>query len=357
MTHLCLGAAAAVAVLSCQPQSEEGPGPGVMTGGAGGTTATGGRGGSSSQGASGGTTGGVGGATSEGSGGAGGAASTGGQAGGGAPMAGSGGSSAADALVEPDTAQTADATASDGAPAGAGSPGCGTRNPAGTFMVTAGAATTPYRVVLPMTYDPAKPYPLVIYLHGRGNNIEGQGNIARDVAGANLGIVANLKSYGSSGWESPPNNDKPVENLALIRALIKHLGTQYCIDTRKVVMSGFSSGCWFGSRLACQMKGELAGVVIAGCGLDPMGRCPDQVPMTYIIGRGDGQFGNSAAAAEFYRTRNGCMMPRAASPPSPCESYAGCTDGFATNYCVHPGGHMWPGFGGQAIVEMLKRLP
>ena len=222
-------------------------------------------------------------------------------------------------------------------------------------MISAGAASTPYRVVLPTSYQPDRPYPLVLYLHGRGNNIEGQGSITRDVAGANLAIVGYLKSYGGSGWEVP-NRDRPEENLALIRALIKQLGTQYCIDTGKVVLTGFSSGCWFASRLACSMKGELAGVVAAGCGLDPMGKCADRIPVAYIMGRGDGQFGNAGAAADFYRTRNGCTMNRAATQPSPCESYAGCGEGFPTSYCVHPGGHMWPGFGGQAIAQMLQQI-
>ena len=228
-------------------------------------------------------------------------------------------------------------------------------NPGGTFNIMAGAAMTPYRVVLPTTYDAQKPYPVVIYLHGRGNNIEGQGNITRDVAGANLGIVVYPKSFGGSGWEVP-NRDRPEENLALLRALLVRLGEQYCIDSKKVVLSGFSSGCWFASRMACDMKDQLAAVVAAGCGLDPMGRCPDKKPVTYIIGRGDGQFAGAPAAADFYRTRNGCQMTRKPAATAPCEQYDGCAAGFVTSYCAHPGGHQWPAFGGQAVVEALQKL-
>jgi poly(3-hydroxybutyrate) depolymerase len=223
------------------------------------------------------------------------------------------------------------------------------------FTITAGAASTPYRVVLPTGYDQNKPYPVVFYLHGRGNGIEGQGNLNRDVAGANLGIVVYPKSYGGSGWEVP-NRDRPEENLALLRALIAHLGRQYCVDPKKVVITGFSSGCWFASRLACTMKDEIAGVVAAACGLDPMGRCPDRKPVTYIIGRGDGAFSGAPAADEFYRTRNGCMTTRKAAMPAPCELHDGCAAGFPATYCVHPGGHQWPGFASQAAVEMLRGL-
>jgi poly(3-hydroxybutyrate) depolymerase len=229
------------------------------------------------------------------------------------------------------------------------------RNADGMFSITAGSATTPYRVVLPTGYDVNKPYPLVFYLHGRGNNIEGQGNLTQDVAGAGLGIVVYPKSYASSGWETP-GHDRPTENLALLRALIPHLAGQYCVDVKKVVMTGFSSGCWFASRMACAMKDELVAVVGAGCGLDPMGRCPDRKPMVYIMGRGDPGFGGAAAAAEFYRTRNGCMMTRKAGPVAPCEDYDGCAAGFPTSYCVHPGGHMWPGFASQTVVRILSGL-
>jgi len=123
-----------------------------------------------------------------------------------------------------------------------------------------------------------------------------------------------------------------------------------------VIMTGFSSGCWFTSRLACTMKDQLAGVVGAGCGLDPMGKCMDQKPVTYIIGRGDPRFGDAAMTAEFYRARNACMMTRTAGKVPPCEDYQGCAAGFPTSYCLHPGGHQWPGFASKAVVELLSRL-
>jgi poly(3-hydroxybutyrate) depolymerase len=257
--------------------------------------------------------------------------------------------SVADTQVVPDVAAR-----TEGGPATPSS-GCGRSNPAGTFMIMAGTLQTPYRVVLPTSYDSAKPYPVVFYLHGRGNNIEGQGNLTRDVAGANLGIVVYPKSYGASGWEVP-NRDRPEENVTLLRALIKHLGEQYCVDGKRIIMTGFSSGCWFASRLACTMKDELAGVVAAGCGLDPMGRCPDRKPISYIIGRTDPSFSGAAAATEFYRTRNACQMTRTPAATAPCEQYDGCAPGMPTAYCLHPGGHMWPAFASKAVVELLEKL-
>jgi polyhydroxybutyrate depolymerase len=288
------------------------------------------------------------------------------------PVSGDGGSGApatggSGGTPAPDSAASSDASAPDAStsasdammatdrPPGGASAGCGHDNPGGTFMIAAGASQTPYRVVLPTPYDPNRPYPVVLYLHGRGNNIEGQANLTNDVAMAGLGIVVYPKSFGASGWETP-GRDHPAENLALLRALIQHLGEQYCVDGKRIVLSGFSSGCWFASRMACSMKAELAAVVAAGCSLDPMGRCPDAKPMTYIIGRGDPEFGRAPAAAEFYRTRNRCQMSRQPAATAPCEAYDGCAPGMPTNYCVHPGGHMWPAFASKAVVELLDHL-
>jgi poly(3-hydroxybutyrate) depolymerase len=242
-----------------------------------------------------------------------------------------------------------------GMPTAATSAGCGMNKPGGVFEITAGAAKTNYRLVLPKSYDGSKPYPVIFYLHGRGNGIEGQGNLNTDVAAADLGLVVYPKSFGGSGWEVP-NRDKPEDNLALLKALLEHLQADYCVNPRKVIMTGFSSGCWFTSRLACTMKDQLAGVVGAGCGLDPMGKCMDQKPVTYIIGRGDPRFGDAAMTAEFYRTRNACTMTRTAGKVPPCEDYQGCAAGFPTSYCLHPGGHQWPGFASKAVVELLSKL-
>jgi poly(3-hydroxybutyrate) depolymerase len=356
---LWLGAAAVMGVLACQPQAD--PGPGGGAGGSGGSSGgSGGRGGATGGATGGSVAGGSGGAGNTGGSGAGsgGAGAIGGAGSGGSGGSGSGGSggaggagSSVDATME--RAPAGDGGAAEVGPAIPGSGGCGKRNAAGTFMIAAGAAQTPYRVVLPTAYDPMKAYPLVFYLHGRGNNIEGQGNLTREVAGANLGIVVYPKSYASSGWEVP-GRDRPEENTALLRALIKHMGDQYCVDAKKVILTGFSSGCWLASRLACTMKDEWAGVVAAGCGLDPMGRCMDGKPITYIIGRGDTQFGGSAAAAEFYRTRNGCQMTRKPAATPNCELYDGCT--APASYCPHPGGHMWPGFGARAVIELMEKL-
>jgi polyhydroxybutyrate depolymerase len=265
------------------------------------------------------------------------------------------------APVGADTAPTVADTAGPALPADAGdspaaSAGCGgPSKPGGVFDITAGASTTNYRLILPKGYDGKKPYPVVFYLHGRGNGIEGQGNLNTDVAAADLGLVVYPKSFGGSGWEVP-NRDKPEENLALLGALLEHLKQDYCVNPRKVIMTGFSSGCWFTSRLACTMKAQLAGVVAAGCALDPMGKCMDKIPVTFIIGRGDPRFGDAAMTADFYRSRNACMMTRAAGKVAPCEDYQGCAAGFPTAFCVHPGGHMWPGFASKTVVELLSRL-
>jgi hypothetical protein len=47
------------------------------------------------------------------------------------------------------------------------------------------------------------------------------------------------------------------------------------------------------------------------------------------------------------------MTRKPATTPS-CELYDGCA--APATYCPHPGGHMWPGFGAQAVLELMKKL-
>jgi hypothetical protein len=102
------------------------------------------------------------------------------------------------------------------------------------------------------------------------------------------------------------------------------------------------------------MENELAGLVIAGAGSKR--RCPNRKPVMIIAGRQDAAFAEAQSAAEYYRTRNGCM---ASTTPvvSPCASYTACAPDAPTTFCPWDGIHMWPlGFGGKAVVDFLGRL-
>jgi poly(3-hydroxybutyrate) depolymerase len=280
--------------------------------------------------------------------------------GGAAPAGGTGGGSiepiAADAApLAADVAPApADASGDGPAPATAGrSAGCGTRNGGGMFMIPAGAGQQPYLVVLPSRYDGNKPYPLVFYLHGRGNDLADRPrNLETALAAADLAIVIYAKSI-TGGWEVP-GRDRPEEHTTMLRAIKQHAFEQYCVDQGKVVMTGFSSGGNFIGYLQCTMASELAAAVIAGGSTHA--ECMGKLPSMVIVGRGDGTFAAAERSADYLRTRNGCMMARMPGAVAPCETYTGCPAGASTSFCPFAGGHMWPGFAASAVADLLRRL-
>jgi dienelactone hydrolase len=233
------------------------------------------------------------------------------------------------------------------------SAGCGGMNPGGMFMIPAGTGQQPYLVVLPKGYDGTKAYPLVFYLHGRGNDLADRPrNLETALAAADLAIVIYAKSI-TSGWEVE-GRDRPAEHTVMLKAIKQRAFEQYCVDPRKVVLTGFSSGGNFIGYLQCTMASEIAAAVIAGGSTHAT--CEGKLPAMVIIGRGDRVFAAAQRSAEYLRVRNGCAMERMPGPVSPCENYAGCPTGAFTAFCPFAAGHMWPGFAASAVADLLSRL-
>jgi poly(3-hydroxybutyrate) depolymerase len=254
--------------------------------------------------------------------------------------------------IDVSIADAAAVVTADGGP-GTRSAGCGSNNPGGMFMIPAGAGQQPYLVVLPRSYDGKRAYPLVFYLHGRGNDLmDRPRNLETAVAAADLGIVIYAKSI-TGGWEVP-GRDMPVENTAMLRAIKQKAFEQYCVDPGKVVMTGFSSGGNFIGYLQCTMAGEIAAAVLAGGSTHA--QCMGKLPALVIVGRGDPSFAAAETSAEYLRNRNGCAMARTPGTVAPCEYYDGCPAGAATGFCPFAGGHMWPGFAASAVAELLGKL-
>jgi poly(3-hydroxybutyrate) depolymerase len=300
-------------------------------------------------------TGGAAGEEPQGTGGSAGATATGGSG-----AAGAAGADAAtpvlDAMPPPADAPRAaqDVLAAGDASATAGpSAGCGTHNPGGMFMIPAGTGQQPYLVVLPRSYDGTKPYPLVFYLHGRGNDLNDRPrNLETALAAADRAIVIYAKSI-TSGWEVE-GRDQPAEHTTMLRAIRQRAFEQYCVDTGKVVMTGFSSGGNFIGYLQCTMAGEIAAAVIAGGSTHAT--CTGRLPSLVIVGRTDPSFAAAERSADYLRMRNGCAMTRMPGAVAPCESFDGCPAGASTDFCPFAGGHMWPGFAASAVADLLSRL-
>jgi predicted peptidase len=126
--------------------------------------------------------------------------------------------------------------------------------------------TMPYRLLLPENYDPAKKYPLILFLHGSGER--GRDNEKQLVHGANLFLRDSIRkkypaivvfpqcsdsSYWSNvtfGYDSTKKrvgfnfsmNEQPTTAMKLLLKLIDQLQHNYRLSKKQLYVGGLSMG-------------------------------------------------------------------------------------------------------------------
>jgi predicted peptidase len=105
----------------------------------------------------------------------------------------------------------------------------------------------PYRLFVPTDYDPAKEYPLVLFLHGAGES--GTDNVAQVNSNINnLFSHVKMAQYSSfllapqtnSGWTS--YNEDPSPAMRMARSVMEQLKAEYAIDSSRLYVTGLSMG-------------------------------------------------------------------------------------------------------------------
>ena len=105
----------------------------------------------------------------------------------------------------------------------------------------------PYRLFKPISYDPLKEYPLVLFLHGAGES--GTDNVAQVNSNIdNLLAHVKMSTYSSfllapqtnSGWFSYADN--PSNSIRTTLNVIGQLENEFSIDTTHVYVTGLSMG-------------------------------------------------------------------------------------------------------------------
>jgi hypothetical protein len=212
--------------------------------------------------------------------------------------------------------------------------------------------TRRYWTKTPNTYDKATPMPLVIWGQGCG-----QGGTAENVP-PNQGPEANqvlqiqllAPQTADHCYSAGPDGDNAKSpELAYFDQLLTETLNNFCIDTSKVFLGGYSSGGWFTSLMACNRATKLRGVGWAAAGLQ---KNHDECmgPVAAIITRGEQDTGTpldqTLAARDDLIKRNKCTMDtkpwapgNASFDSSSCLEYQGCTPGYPVVWCPTPGGH------------------
>jgi polyhydroxybutyrate depolymerase len=323
---------------------------GSGSGGTGGSTATGGSSGSGGGGGS--TAGTTGGAGSGGGGGS--AGSTGGTAGSGT---GGTGGSASDA---PPAETGARDVAAEGPSTGEGdrSAGCAVMDglPEGDSTLMVGGASRSFRLRLPAGYTNTKAWPLVLALHPNGGSgigyWDGTGRNIRQVVRDKAVLVLPLARGGNGDWDW--RGDLPADN-AYFEALLTRLKDRLCIDTRRIFAMGFSGGGSYAGVLGCLRK-DIRAIATGGAVIyfQP-NSCTNRPAAWVTIGNGELIAGRTMFRDHF-RSGAGCQASSTPATPAGCVAYESCPAETPVQFCSHPGGHEWPGFGTQAAWDFFAKF-
>jgi polyhydroxybutyrate depolymerase len=237
-------------------------------------------------------------------------------------------------------------------------------------FVSSGEKRT-FRLYVPKSYEPGRPTPLVISLHGGGlwgaTQMEvSQWNEVADEQGLLVVYPSGVGGGGPRHWRAGVG-DGPLKDVRFIAELIDNLKASYTIDPTRIYADGLSNGGGMAVLLSCTMSDRIAAVgLVAAAHFLPLSACKDEraVPMIAFHGTDDRfarYHGGTAWVARGYVfpsipefTANWARRNRCAA--SPVESriaadvtrleYAGCADDAdVVLYTIHGGGHTWPGGG------------
>jgi polyhydroxybutyrate depolymerase len=257
---------------------------------------------------------------------------------------------------------------------GARAAGCGKpARPPGDRVLTIDGMEAPYIVAVPPSYASDQPTPLVFAFHGR--NRTHQDCRDTDCRGIRAeieprAIVVYMKSLGGTGWEGSAERE---HNVRFFDEVLADIESAYCVDTKRVVATGTSSGAHFTNVLACRRGDLLRAVVPVSGGMLEKDGCKGRPISVVVHGVDDSHVRPELGvdARDVYRVRNHCgartsrpieaihQSVVATRESHACVEYTGCDTGLGVGWCEHSEGgydgstHGWPKFGGTVVGAVL----
>lgn len=286
-------------------------------------------------------------------------------------IVGTGGSSAdaSDAVevaVSPDGGVTVspDAGASDagglmpGADAASGQCTAGTIRP-GNSNVTiqhAGGSRS-YILHVPPSYTGRTRVPLVIEMHGSGQNAMAQSTVTfwnrkADTEGFIVIYPNALNARWNAGTCCSPSMEQNVDDVGFMRAVVEKTTTDGCIDRKRVYAGGLSGGGLMAYRLAC-MAADMFAAIAPVSGATVTAPCRPARPVSVVAFRGRSddlvpynggmplQWFFQGAKADFdqWSMLDQCTGPVTTSHGI-CETKTQCAGGADVTLCSVNGGHV-----------------
>ena len=190
-----------------------------------------------------------------------------------------------------------------------------------TFNYTGGRyqdAEIRYRLHTPRTIRPGRRYPLIVHLHGAGES--GSNNTSQlvhlhSILPVLIGperedffmLVTQCPDEDRS-WSFRPAQDG---NLDVLMAILEQVILENPIDTRRITVTGVSSGGWGVWNLLLRHPDKFAGAVPTACGAPPPSRQLEaltRTPIWAINNRGDVDPASVLAAMRVINGEGGSMV-------------------------------------------------
>ncbi|MBN1908498.1 MAG: hypothetical protein JW818_02055 [Pirellulales bacterium] len=160
---------------------------------------------------------------------------------------------------------------------------------------------TPCAIFAPLHYEPNYAYPLIVWLHGSGNDERQLARIMplvsmrNFVAVAPQAVVQRVGGKRSQVW--PQTWDQIQESTQRIFDAVETVGCKYNFSSRRVFLAGFDAGGTMALRVALRYPERFAGV-LSLCGPFPRGQNPlgcltrlRNLPVFLAVGRDSRQYG------------------------------------------------------------------
>jgi poly(3-hydroxybutyrate) depolymerase len=193
-----------------------------------------------------------------------------------------------------------------------------------------------YTLRVPDDYDNERPYRLMLGFHGATGN---SGQVAPSFFGLwplSEGTTIFIAPDAVNGlWTS-------ATDVELVDDILAQVEADLCIDTKRVMLEGFSQGGAMAWTLACARPNVFrAAVVHSGGGLARPASCS---PIAFLSSLGQKESGGTGQTSnsDFFAKQNGCTVEPLARAPSgghACSDYSGCSAGSPTRWCDYDGGH------------------
>lgn len=228
-----------------------------------------------------------------------------------------------------------------------------------TQKITVGHAARTYLLVIPRALPAGTAAPVIMGLHGGSGTAEDayrSMNLAGDRAALYVFPQAPYwPEAGGVAWNVDPGG----VDFPYFDTLIADLAGRYCVDLRRIFVTGKSNGAFMVNALACYRPQLVRAIAPVAGGGPQTSRCPGTNPVPAMIIHGSADrtvpIRSGQWSREYWLWRAKYAGGReTATTPAPCVTYYGTQ--VPILWCQHQDGHIWPSWAGPAIVDFFLKV-